>query len=199
MAMMSALRSLLWVLVTAAGLQQAGPQGPLDTVRASNEQVQAVLARYDKIDALAEAELFRIIDGVTGFGAISARVIEPFCPRLSAAECRQFDQTFQRLLRVSSIRKLGRYRADRFEYIGQEVTGESALVRTLAHYQDDRVRLDYELERNAGQWKVVNYILDDVDTIRNYRKQFVRLFARNDFGQIIGRLQKKIAEYEQEY
>lgn len=191
-------RGSAWILAGSFVFAQPAPPGPLSAVRTSNEQVQARLAGHDRIDAAAEAELFKIIDGVTDFAAISARVTRPFCPKLSDAECRELDLTFQRLLRVSSIRKLGRYRADRFEYLGEEVKAGTALVQTLAYYRDDRVRLDYELELGAGRWRIVNYIVDDVDTIRNYKKQLTRLFARNEARQVIERLQKKIAEHERQ-
>ena len=100
---------------------------------------------------------------------------------------------------VSSIKKLGRYRAERFEYLGEELKDDKATVKTLAYYKDEVVRLDYLLERVDGKWLVFNYIVDDVDTIHNYRKQFTRLFARNDFKGIIERLERKTAEYEKEY
>jgi len=191
-------RGSTWILAAGLVLSQPAPPGPLSTVRASNEQVQSILAKHDRIEDGVEAELFKIIDGVTDFAAISARVTRPFCPKLSDAECRELDLTFQRLLRVSSIRKLGRYRADRFEYLGEEVKAGTALVQTLAYYQDERVRLNYELELGAGRWRIVNYIVDDIDTIRNYKKQLIRLFARNEARQVIERLQKKIAEHERQ-
>ena len=84
------------------------------------------------------------------------------------------------------------------EDMGEEVKAGTALVQTLAYYQDDRVRLDYELEIAAGRWRIVNYIVDDVDTIRNYKKQLTRLFGRNEARQVIERLQKKIAEHERQ-
>jgi ABC-type transporter MlaC component len=59
--------------------------------------------------------------------------------------------------------------------------------------------LNYLLERVDGQWLVHNYVVDDVNTIRNYTKQFIRLFARNTYDTIIRRLEKKIEEYESDY
>jgi hypothetical protein len=45
---------------------------------------------------------------------------------------------------------------------------------------------------------IVNYVVDDIDTVRNYKKQFMRLFARNTFDRVMERLRKKIAAYETE-
>jgi phospholipid transport system substrate-binding protein len=190
----------LWLGIVIAGQvwAQGVPQGPLEVIRVSNGRVQSVLRSHETLDGPTKEDLFRIIEGVTDFGEISRRVVEPFCKRLSDSECARFDRTFQLLLRASSLRKLGRYRADRFEYLGEDIDGETAIVRTLAFYEEETFRLNYLLERSGGRWLIINYIVDDVDTIRNYKKQFLRLFARSDFQGIIARLEKKIAEYEEE-
>lgn len=188
------------ILVFCAGqaLAQVPSRSPLETVRLSNERVQAILKNRAAIDNPTETALFEVMDGATDFGTISRRVIDAFRAKLSEVEYAEFDRTFRELLRKSSLRKLGRYRADRFEYVGEEVRGETALVRTLAFYEEEQVRLDYQMERVSGRWVIVNYIVDDVDTVRNYRKQFVRLFAGNDFDGVIRRLKAKIAEIDEE-
>ncbi len=174
-------------------------QSPLTVVRNSNQEVQYILDLHETIDEETESVLLSIINRVTDFGAISRGVIDRFCKNLTPAQCEYFDNVFQRLLRVSSIKKMGRYRADRFDYLGEEITENSAIVKTIAYYEDENIYLNYHLERVQGQWMVQNYIVDDVNTIRNYTKQFVRLFARNTFKAIMERLEQKIAEYEKEY
>jgi ABC-type transporter MlaC component len=96
-------------------------------------------------------------------------------------------------LRVSSIKKLGRARAGRFEYAGETVTGESAVVRSYAYFNDEKVPLDYHMARRGDAWVIVNYVVDEVDTVRNYRKQFTQLLAKKTFDQLIEQLEKKIA------
>jgi ABC-type transporter MlaC component len=180
-------------------LNNTSSQTPAEIIQESNKQVQEILSQHAIIDQDTEMELFKIIDRVTDFDSISHRVIDPFCQNLTEAQCKTFNRLFQRLLRVSSIKKMGRHRAERFEYLGEEVTGTTAIVRTLAYYEDDKVHLDYHMEQEDGKWLIFNYVVDDVDTIRNYRKQFIRLFARHSFDKIQERLEKKITEYEKEY
>ena len=175
------------------------PPSPLQIIQRSNAQVQDVLSKHVTLDKETEGEIFRIISEVTDFNSISRSVIDRFCRNLTDIQCETFDRVFQRLLMVSSIKKLGRYRAERFEYLGEELKDDKATVKTLAYYKDEVVRLDYLLERVDGKWLVFNYIVDDVDTIHNYRKQFTRLFARTDFQGIVERLERKTAEYEKEY
>lgn len=182
-----------------AGPAAAAPApAPLEVIRASNNAVLAILARSPVVDAAVDRELFGVIDKVTDFDRLAGTIVDPFCAKLTADECRLFKETFVRLLRITSIRKLGRYRADTFDYTGEELAGETATVRTVAHFKEERIPLDYQLARRGGSWVIVNYVVDEVDTIRNYRKQFTRLFAQESFAQVIERLRHKIAENENE-
>ena len=176
----------------------AGAESPLETVKASNKKILEIYALHETIDAEVSASIYAAIDEVTDFESIASSVTSKFCRKLSSEQCRLFGDVFVRLLRTSSTRKLGRYRADRFEYHGEEREGEAAVVRTTAHFGDDHVTLDYSLEKKDGRWVIVNYVVDDVDTIRNYRKQFTRLFSKKSFEQVIERLERKIASYDQE-
>ena len=196
---MQKLNSFMLSILITVSMAYPLEQSALEVIRTSNDQVQLILEKKEIIDRETEEKLLVIINEVTDFSSISFRVIERFCENLTPAQCENFDRIFQRLLRVSSIKKMGRYRAERFVYLGEEIIGDRAIVKTLAYYEDDEVHLNYLLERVDGQWLVHNYVVDDVNTIRNYKKQFIRLFARNTYDAIIRRLEKKIEEYESDY
>jgi ABC-type transporter MlaC component len=186
------------ILIAAATTVIANSQTPLEVIRKSNGDVKKIFTVHKTIDAKIEEQLYSIIDGVTDFKTISRKVITRFCKKLTKQQCETFDRVFRQLLRVSSIKKLGRYRADKFEYRGEERDGTNAVVKTIAYYKEDKAALDYHLELTDGKWKIVNYVLDDIDTVRNYKKQFMRLFAKKTFDQIIERLNKKIESYEKD-
>jgi phospholipid transport system substrate-binding protein len=182
----------------ALAAQAAQAATPLEVVRTSNEAVQAIFKKHPVVDAAVEKELFAVIDGVTDYPALAAAATDSFCPKMSPAQCSTFKATFTRLLRVSSIKKLGRYRADHFEYAGEEVSGSTALVRTFAFFKEEKVPLDYQLARRDPSWVIVNYVVDEIDTVRNYRKQFTQLLAKETVDQVIERLDRKIASLEAE-
>ena len=186
--------------VFAAAAARAGLQArsPLEVVRASNQAILDIYAAHASIDDETRKEIDAIMDGVTDFEEISHRTLERLCREISGTECEEFRRTFRELLRISSVKKLGRYRADLFEYLGQEVDGDTAVVKTVAYYEGDGYGLDYSLERIGGRWLIVNYVMDGVDTVRNYQKQFTRLIKRESFAALMARLRKKIEEYESE-
>ncbi len=189
---------ILVVLLLSAFPSLATAQTPLEIVKNSNQQILDIYTTYPDINPEVEKRIYAIMDSVTDFNVISHRTIERFCQKLAEEDCQTLDAVFKRLLRISSIKKLGRYRADRFDYLEEEIEAATATVRTIAFYKDDEVHLDYILERIDGSWMIVNYVADDVDTIRNYKKQFTRILRKESFSRLIERLEKKIEEYEGE-
>ena len=171
---------------------------PLEVVKSTNEAVLAIYGKNRVVDAAVEKEIFAVIDPVTDYQTIAGAAIDHLCPQLTAAQCTTFKEIFTRLLRISSIKKLGRARAGRFEYRGEKVTGESAVVLSFAFFNDESVPLDYHMARRGDTWVIVNYVVDDVDTVKNYRKQFRSLLAKKSFEQVMVQLEGKIADLEKE-
>lgn len=176
----------------------SAPRSPLMVIKSSNTRVQSILKGVDKVDPTTEKKIYRILDNVTSWSYISRNATRLSCAKLNSGQCRKFNTTFQRLLKVSSIKKAGRYRAEGFEYLGQNIYGRRAIVRTIAIYKKDRVTLNYHLNFVGGRWLITNYVVDDVDTIRNYKKQFRLMFARKTYNQVIKILNKRIKRYEEQ-
>jgi len=191
-------RLLFGTAVLLCLVSRAAAATPLEVVKGTNEAVLAIYQKHRVVDAAVEQEVFAVIDPVTDYPAIAGATIDALCPKLTAAQCTIFKEVFTRLLRVSSIKKLGRARAGRFAYEGEKITGETAVVRSFAFFDEEKIPLDYQMARRGDTWVIVNYVVDDVDTIRNYRKQFTQLLAKKTFDQVMEQLEKKIASLEKE-
>jgi len=193
------IRLLIVILLPGIlGSAVSADQSPLEAIKESNQKILDIYAAHEDIDQEKEDEINEIMGSVTDFDEISGGTTSKFCEKLTPGECEEFNDVFKELLRISSVKKLGRYRADRFEYLGEEIDGETALVRTIAYYEEEEIELDYHLAHVDGSWRIVNYVSDGVDTIRNYRKQFTRILRKESIDQLIERLEKKIEKYQNE-
>ena len=196
--------SQVWCFVTVlVALTATSPlfaqDTPLQIIQRSNEEI---LTLYRDDSGTSESDVseqvFDVMDRVTSFSTIADEAIEGLCDPGAGDDCETFKVVFQELLRVSSVNKLGRYRADKFEYLGEEIDGDSALVRTIAHYGEDEIELDYYLMPDGDSWIINNYVVDGVDTIRNYRKQFTRMLRVSSVETVIERLRNRIDSIEAE-
>lgn len=184
-------------LASAAPRQVPADSTPLETIRDSNRAILRIFAEGGN-DPQTNARVYAIMEQVTDFGTMSDGAIQRFCADLSNEKCDEFKRVFTELLQVRAVTKAGRYKANTFDYLGEEIDGDEAVVSTTAHYKDDSINLVYELERAEGRWLIVNYIVDGVDTVRSHRKQFTRLLRKETVDDVIARLRRKIAEYQAE-
>jgi len=188
---------VLALFLGGAAVGQTAAVSPMEVIETSNEAITAVLEEYDPLTAEGEVKVYAIMDEVTDFDRMSGAAIDGIC-EAGDELCGEWKNVFSDLLRIRSIKGLGRYRADRFDYLGEEINGEQAVVNTLAYFEDEEYTLDYELELAGDQWVIVNYIVDDVDTVRSYRRRFERLLQGETVADVIQRLRDRIVEFQQE-
>lgn len=194
------LGALVFSMAAVAAGQGAENRTPLEIVRESNEAITAILNEYDPLGSDGEALVYEVMDGVTDFNAMSAAAIDGICGdrEIPADRCGEWKTVFGDLLRIRSIKGVGRYRADSFDYLNEEIDGERAVVNTLAYYEDEEVTIDYELASRDGGWVIVNYVIDDVDTVYSYNRRFGRLLDAETVDDVIQRLLDRIEEFREE-
>lgn len=192
--------ALVFSIAAVAAGQGAEIPTPMEIVRTSNEAITAILDEYDPLGSDGEELVYEVMDGVTDFQAMSAAAIDGVCEdrEIPADKCGEWRTVFGDLLRIRSIKGVGRYRADRFDYLNEEIDGERAVVNTLAYYEDEEITIDYELESSEDTWRIVNYVIDDIDTVRSYHRRFKRLLDGQSVDDVIKRLRDRIEEFRED-
>jgi phospholipid transport system substrate-binding protein len=78
-------------------------------------------------------------------------------------------------------------------YIPTERDGKRATVPlTIEHPDEGEVGIDFVLEQNSARWRVVDVILDGVSMRNNLRTQFYKVIKKNDYSELLRRMQKKL-------
>jgi len=175
---------------------------PLEAIRDSNTKVKAILDanKGKKLDAATEGNLRAIIAPATDFSAMSEAVLTAFPATITAAQRAAFKKSFEELLLLSSIKKMGRYSADFFKYGAESIQGTAATVETVAVYtkkdgRGDEVKLDYSLSLTNGRWMIVNYFMDGINTVRNYQQQFKSIIRTRGVDGAIKHVQQTVERY----
>jgi len=189
---------VLFLLLFSSGKAYADMQSPIETVKASNESILDLYRSSPETDAHVFQEIFSIMDKVTDYETMADSAMQNICPQKSEEHCKNIRQEFIESLKLAATTKLGRYRADRFEYIGEEFMAQQSLVKTVAYFKDESIQLNYILEQKDGNWRIVNYLVNDVDTIRNYQRQFKRIVAKETRSGLLRRLHNKNEQYRLE-
>ena len=115
----------------------------------------------------------------------------------SDQERQEFISLFKSLLENSYASKLEAYRDEKINYVGEEIKGEYALVKTEVVRQSSTVGVDYKLIQTDGDWQVYDFVIEGVSMIRNYRSQFTKIIRNDSYEVLVEKLTAKIAELEQ--
>lgn len=178
---------------TAALTAQAPAPGPVEVVRERNDSVQRILeAAGDSLDAPTRERLKDVINGLIDFRALSARALGRHWDDRTEEEKEEFVDVFRELIRNSSVRKLGIYRADSVAYHDPETADHEAEVRTVGYKGRNTVEIVYEMHRSDGEWKATDVVVDGSSTVRTYRDAFNREIAATSYDAMYRRLVEKL-------
>ncbi|MDT8436193.1 MAG: ABC transporter substrate-binding protein [Gemmatimonadota bacterium] len=190
---------LLVVLGTGPAAAQTPPDDPVEAIRVRNETVRSILeAAGDSVDAAERERLKDVINGLIDFDELSRRALTRHWEGLSEQERRDFVDVFRGLVRNSSVKKLGAYRADSIEYEPARIRDSSAIVLTVAWKDGKSAEVEYRLHRAAGEWKAWDVIVDGSSTVRTYRDSFDRQIEKSSYAELYRKLSDKLAEEEEE-
>ncbi|MFT4579092.1 MAG: phospholipid transport system substrate-binding protein [Nitrospinales bacterium] len=111
-------------------------------------------------------------------------------------EREEFTGLFKRLLENSYATKIENYQDETINYVGEQVKGKYALVKTQIVRKDGTIDVDYKLIHEEGRWTVYDFVIEEVSLIRNYRTQFSKIIKTESYGALVSKLSKKINDLE---
>jgi phospholipid transport system substrate-binding protein len=111
-------------------------------------------------------------------------------------EIEEFTGLFKRLLENSYASKIENYQDEKIKYLGEQVKGKYALVKTQIVRNDGTIDVDYKLIKEEGRWMVYDFVIEEVSLIRNYRTQFSKIIKTESYDALVSKLSKKINDLD---
>jgi phospholipid transport system substrate-binding protein len=111
-------------------------------------------------------------------------------------ERKEFTGLFKKLLENSYASKIENYKDEKINYIGEQIKGKYALVKTQVERSDGTIDVDYKLIKEEGRWTVYDFVIEEVSLIRNYRSQFSKIIKTESYDALVSKLSKKINDLE---
>jgi phospholipid transport system substrate-binding protein len=185
------------MLVLALAAPAGAADGPREVVRRLGDRVLAVL-RDGTLPADRKRE--RIMDiakeGVD-FDTLARLVLGRNAPRFSPDELARFREEFRRHLSVTYGNTVEAYKDEDFEITGdrEEARGDWTVKTTIRRAAAD-VLVDYRLRRSEDVWKIIDFVVEGVSLVSNFRSQFQELLSSRTPSALISLLQDKNARGE---
>ena len=114
----------------------------------------------------------------------------------SDKERKEFTRLFKKLLENSYASKIENYRNETINYVGEQIKGKYALVKTQIVRKDGVIDVDYKMLKENGQWLVYDFVIEGVSLIRNYRSQFSKIISTESYATLVSKLSKKVEDLE---
>ncbi len=111
-------------------------------------------------------------------------------------ERQQFIDLFGKLLENSYASKIESYQDEKIEYGDEIVKGKYAMVKTKIVRKDDTINVDYKLINGGKNWRVYDFVIEDVSMIRNYRSQFSKIIRKDSFQALLDKMSEKVGDLE---
>ena len=183
---------VLGLLLAAAAVWAAA--GPRDVVRQLGDQVLAVLKDKSLSSAEKRQRIESIADAGVDFETLSALVVARHWSRFSPEEQRQFRDEFKRHLSVTYGNSVDSYKNEELAIVGdrEEARGDMTVkTKILRGGGPDDILVDYRLRQKNGEWKIIDFIVEGVSLVANFRSQFQDLLSSKSPKELIALIHEK--------
>jgi phospholipid transport system substrate-binding protein len=174
----------------------AAEQSPRDVVQSTSDQVLAVLAEKDLSKEARRDKVRTIVLRSVDFETLSRLVLARNWTRFSPAQQQEFMQAFQDHLAATYGRRLDDYRNEKVTIVGdrREPNGDwTVQTKILRGGGSNDINVDYRLRQSNGEWKVIDFIVEEVSMVANFRSQFQDIVASGGPEKLLKLLKEKTA------
>ena len=175
---------------TSAQTEQSAETEIRTMLEDRNQEIKSILQGSADYSKDQRDRLKDLINGVVDFRAMAETALGPHWDTLSTDRRTRFVDVFRDVVREQSMSDLDVYNsAVTFDQIS--VHGDSAFVRTTTTFEGTSTPVEYVLERNDGEWKAEDIIVDEVSTAEGYARSFQSVLRQRGFKSLMAALERK--------
>jgi phospholipid transport system substrate-binding protein len=173
-------------------------EGPRAVVEATTDAVLGILRDGG---LTADEKRHRIEDVVyarVDFDTLSRLVLAQNWKALTGAQRTDFVREFRRHLALTYGKNVDSYRNERVAIEGEreEARGDWTVKTKIVRGGPDDIAVDYRLRQTNGTWRIIDFIIEGVSLVSNYRSQFQEIMAHGGAGRLLDLLREKNARGE---
>ena len=180
------------VSVLLLGEPRAAMAGePTDQIRAHIAAMYGALGASGSAPSPSgKASVRKVADQMFDWSAMAREALGDHWAKRTAEERNEFARLFVNLFENAYLSKIRLAEADKFEYLGDTLQGDEAVVRTrVVTSNGTAIPVSYRARREeAGRWRVYDLDVERISLVRNYRSQFDSIIRRTSFEQLLARL-----------
>jgi phospholipid transport system substrate-binding protein len=183
----------------------SSPNDAMGSVKSIIDQSVVVFKDQHISEADREAKLRAIAESHFDFAEMSRSAIGYHWRTLTPAQQQQFVPLFTTFIEDAYLSRIESYSVEK---INQQI--QSSMIRFIRQTSDgpdyaevfstvvlqdrkDPIAVNYEMRRDANEWKIYDITIDAISVIANYRNQFNRVLNNQGYDQLVSLLRQKTA------
>jgi phospholipid transport system substrate-binding protein len=187
----------LFVLTTSASADSEN-NSPEHAVKKLLGEIKQIV----KKDSLSDAEKAEnkkhsdIALSVLKVPEISQKALGKYWSKHSAEQQQQFQTFLGNLFVHVAFPSSANFFANLDVVYGKPKSKKDMMVvpLTVVHEKEGEVDIDFRMKQTEEDWQVIDVILDGVSMRNNLRSQFYKILKKNDFKDLVRRMNKKLKE-----
>jgi phospholipid transport system substrate-binding protein len=169
-----------------------GSLRPLDFVKSSVSRVLAIAQSPPAGITGSEDRrtgIRRVAHDFFAFNEMAHRVMGQHSKDCLPQEQDEFVRLFAHVFTQAYVTTVERYSGENVAFLGEEVTGAFAQVRSLViTTRGSRIAIEYQLLERGTRWAVYDIVLDGASLMSTYRSQFTSSIRTSSFAQLMERM-----------
>lgn len=173
---------------------------PKAVVQKTSDDILAVLADKSLSSQARRDKVEQIVLESVDFPTLCKLVLARNWTKFSPEQQKAFQDEFQRHLAQTYGRRLDDYRNEQVEITGdrKESNGDwTVKSKILRGSTGTNIDVDYRLRETGGQWKIIDFIIEQVSLVANFRSQFQDIVANGGPDRLLTLLREKTAKGEE--
>jgi phospholipid transport system substrate-binding protein len=193
---MRTLRPLVVLLALALGLalvRDAAAGTPTEQLRERIDRAVGILEDGGlKADLPARrAALRTVAREIFDFTEITRRALGPHWQKASPAERDELVQLLAASMERAYMGRIEQYSGGRITWVGENVDGDMATVRTRFMANSGEIPVDYRLARSGDRWLAYDVSIEGVSLVSSYRAQFNKIIQTSSTQGLVERLRAR--------
>jgi phospholipid transport system substrate-binding protein len=193
---------VLLSVMCLCGLSLAATEAPTDFIRRTTESIVRMFEDPQLRDTLPRQERLQRLRDIAkttfDWPEIAKRALATHWRERTPEERQEFTALFREFVLATYLERLeaaapqGLQEKQAILYIGEQVSGQQAVVRTTVVTKRFReIPLDYRLRESEGQWRIYDILIMGVSLVSNYRAQFQRIIAQSSYQELVRQLRAR--------
>ena len=167
----------------------------LELVKDRNQAIEKIVKSPTEGETPEErAQIKAIVSELFDFESFSEVSLGRYWKERSDAEKVEFTSLCRRLIERNYADPKLYKKAEKVEYVGASIDGDTGEVKTLVSYKTEESAIDYQLKKVGDTWLIYDMVIDDLSIAKNNRSQFRREIRKTSYEGLVQKLKDKLTK-----